>query len=53
VPIPNSLPSDVRYREDLIWLKNGNEAFAQTWKTRLEIQQRYERKLRLDALKKR
>lgn len=38
LPLPNVLPTDPRYREDLIWLKKGNETFAQTWKTRLEIQ---------------
>jgi hypothetical protein len=36
-PVPNSLPSDPRYREDLIWLKKENENFSQVWKTRLEI----------------
>lgn len=65
IPAPNTLPSDQRYREDLIWLKRDNEFFAQTWKTRytkfislildifdrLEIQQRHERKLRLDKNK--
>ncbi|CDW89898.1 UNKNOWN [Stylonychia lemnae] len=50
-PVPNPLPSDARYREDLIWLKKENENYAQTWKTRLEIQQRHERKLRQDAQK--
>ena len=49
LPIPNALPSDPRYREDLIWLKRENESFSQTWKTRLEIQQRHERKLRIDS----
>eukprot|EP00347_Sterkiella_histriomuscorum_P010009 403339035 len=49
LPIPNALPSDPRYREDLIWLKRDNENYSQIWKTRLEIQQRYERKLRQDA----
>ena len=28
MPIPNPLPSDPRYREDLIWLKRGNEEYA-------------------------
>lgn len=52
-PIPNALHSDPRYREDLIWLKRENESYAQTWKTRLEIQQRHERKLRIDCNTKR
>ena len=51
-PIPNSLPSDPRYREDLIWLRRENENNAQVWKNRLEIQQRYERKLRQEVEKK-
>jgi len=28
MPIPNALPSDPRYREDLIWLRKDNEAYA-------------------------
>ena len=28
IPIPNPLKSDPRYREDLIWLKRGNENYA-------------------------
>ena len=28
VPIPNPLPSDPRYREDLVWLKKENENYA-------------------------
>lgn len=38
IGIPNPLPSDPRFREDLIWLKREKEDYAQTWKTRLEIQ---------------
>ena len=38
VPIPNAMPSDSRFREDLIWLRRGNEDYAQCWKSRLEIQ---------------
>jgi len=52
LPIPNALPSDPQYREDLLWLKKENEAYSQIWKTRLEIQQRHERKLRLDNIKR-
>ena len=28
LPVPNALPSDCRYREDLIWLSRENEAYA-------------------------
>lgn len=28
IPLPNALPSDVRFREDLLWLKKGNEQDA-------------------------
>jgi hypothetical protein len=54
-PVENSLPSDPRYREDLIWLKKSKfaneskatfEEFAQQWKIALEVQQRYDRSLR-------
>mmetsp|Transcript_22963 Transcript_22963/g.35433 ORF Transcript_22963/g.35433 Transcript_22963/m.35433 type:complete len:108 (-) Transcript_22963:16-339(-) len=37
------LPSDWRYREDLIWLKYGYQSIAQQWKVRLEVQQRWDR----------
>lgn len=37
IPVPNPLPSDPRFRDDLIWLSRENESYAQTWKTRLEI----------------
>jgi len=47
------LPSDPRYREDLIWLSYKDEKFAQEWKNLLEIQQRKERKNRLAIQKKR
>ena len=52
IPVPNPLLSDPRYREDLIWLKKENESYSQIWKTRLEVQQRHERKLRLDNEKR-
>ena len=32
------LPSDWRYREDLIWLKYNYELIAHQWKVRLEVQ---------------
>jgi hypothetical protein len=28
MPMPNVIPSDPRYREDLVWLKRGNEEYA-------------------------
>lgn len=59
-PVNISLPSDSRYREDLIWLKRSNlykehkkayEEYSQKWKILLEYQQRYERGLREKRLK--
>lgn len=47
------LPSDARYREDLIWLFYKNENYAQEWKSLLEVQQRKERKNRQAVEKKR
>jgi Oxysterol-binding protein. len=47
IPSEDPLPSDVRFREDLIWLKYGNLKNAEDWKLRLEEQQRWDRKLRL------
>ena len=32
------LPSDWRYREDLIWLKYGFMKIASNWKLKLEVQ---------------
>ena len=40
------MPSDWRYREDLIWLKYGFQAIAAQWKLKLEVQQRKDRKNR-------
>jgi hypothetical protein len=42
----NPLPTDWRYREDLIWLRRGNIEIAQEWKLRLEIEQRRDRSTR-------
>ena len=42
----NPLPSDWRYREDLLWVKRGNKEYAEEWKVVLEERQRFERKLR-------
>lgn len=44
----NPLPSDFRFREDLVWLFYGNEKYAQEWKLILEARQRAERKMRMD-----
>ena len=42
----NPLPSDWRYREDLVWLAKGNSEIAQKWKYKIEERQREDRKLR-------
>ena len=47
-PVENPIPSDCRYREDLIWVKYGNLHFAEEWKVKLEERQRHERKLKQD-----
>ncbi|OMJ77984.1 hypothetical protein SteCoe_22305 [Stentor coeruleus] len=47
----NPLPSDWRYREDLIWLSKGYPEIAQIWKYKIEYQQRKNRKLRTLGLK--
>lgn len=41
------VPSDWRYREDLIWLKYNYQKIAHQWKLRLEEQQRHDRRNRL------
>ena len=43
---PNPLPSDSRYREDLIWLRKNNTDYADSWKDGLEIRQREDQKCR-------
>ena len=60
----NVLPSDARYREDINWLnkaasikdnllmKKEFESYAQEWKLALEAQQRFDKKLRETACKK-
>lgn len=40
------LPSDWRFREDLIWLRRNDLVVSQEWKTRLEVEQRRVEKLR-------
>lgn len=63
-PIKNVLPSDTRYREDLIWLyyalyysRNKYEydelmAISQAWKVETELIQRKEREIRAEHKKK-
>ena len=50
---PHSLPSDSRYREDLLWLKYENQKYSQEWKNKLEVQQRHDKKQRIECAKKR
>lgn len=52
-PVPNCIPSDSRFREDLIWLVYGDQNYSQEWKSKLEVQQRFDKKLRQDCEKKR
>lgn len=56
-----TLPSDARYREDLVWLKRSilhpeynkiYEDYSQKWKVALEVQQRHDRSLREKKKKK-
>ena len=49
----NIIPSDWRYREDLIWLKYKYPKIAHQWKVRMEEQQRYDRKLRFKKIEER
>lgn len=46
------LPSDWRYREDLIWLYKGNPSISQNWKVKIENRQRQDRTLRLEHRKR-
>ena len=50
-PVKDPIPSDVRFREDMIWLKYGSLQNAGDWKIRLEEQQRWDRKFRLGEKK--
>lgn len=43
VPIDNPLPSDSRYRQDLVELSKGEIDSAQEWKNKLEAKQRREK----------
>lgn len=47
-----TLPSDSTFREDLIWLKNGDEDASQRYKVKLEEIQRNDKKLREQNAKK-
>jgi hypothetical protein len=51
--VKDPLPSDFRFREDMLWLRLGNIANAQKWKLRLEASYRRERKVREKINKKR
>lgn len=46
VPADFPIPSDWRYREDLIWLFKKNLEFAAAWKLKVENKQRSDRQLR-------
>ena len=48
----NPLPSDFRFREDLIWLRRNNMEYGDLWKDALEIRQRKDKKLRETYAKK-
>jgi len=52
LPIKVVLPSDFRYREDLIWVLHGNNKSAEEWKSKLEHRQRTERGVREEVMKK-
>ncbi|GLC59093.1 Oxysterol-binding protein 4 [Pleodorina starrii] len=49
VPLEAPLPSDCRAREDVVFLKAGDQEKAQEWKQTLEERQRRDRKLRKDG----
>ena len=46
-PILHPLPSDWRFREDLIWMHYNDYQKSEKWKLKLEEEQRSHRKLRL------
>ncbi|EFJ40244.1 hypothetical protein VOLCADRAFT_108254 [Volvox carteri f. nagariensis] len=48
-PLDNPLPSDCRHREDVVYLKAGDQVQSQDWKQTLEEQQRRDRKLRKEG----
>ncbi len=45
------LPSDWRYREDLLWLRRNDIPKADLWKVELEVQQRHDKSERENAAK--
>lgn len=47
----NILFSDSMYRDDLVWMKKGDENLSQRFKVKLEEIQRKDKKLREDYLK--
>lgn len=47
------LPSDFRFREDILWIREKDIPMAQKWKLALELQIRIERKTREKLNKKR
>lgn len=49
--VQDPLPSDVRFREDILWLKQGNFQQAQQWKLKIESVMRNERKRREEMSK--
>lgn len=52
IAVLNPLPSDCRFREDLIFLKYNNLPMSEKWKLKLELRQRFEKKIRMEANKK-
>lgn len=50
-PVADPLPSDWRYREDLVWLNKNKLDIAQRWKTALELRQREDREIRKRSLR--
>jgi len=51
IPHSNPLPSDCKYRSDLVALKNNEIDLAKAEKVSLEEKQRFEKKLRSEGLK--
>ena len=49
--VENPLPSDQRFREDLLWVRYQNNPMAEKWKLKLEERQRLDRKLRNEKKK--
>lgn len=47
----NILDSDSMYRDDLVWIKKGDENLSQRFKVKLEEIQRKDKKLREDNMK--